>query len=93
MKKLVFVMVAVLSLMFVSCKTTPASTSDSNLCDSLIEEVDSTAKVDSTVVEEATKPTAAEVKKPSKPEVKEDVDVTTPAQPTEEANKPIGNKK
>lgn len=93
MKKLVFVMVAVLSLMFVSCKTTPASTSDSNLCDSLIEEVDSTAKVDSTVVEDATKTPAVEVKKPSKPEVKEGVDITTPAKPVEEINKPIENKK
>lgn len=92
MKKLVFVMVAVLNLMFVSCKTTPASTSDSNLCDSLIEEVDSTAKVDSTVVEDATKTPAVEVKK-SSPEVKEGADVTTPAKPVEEANKPIGNKK
>ena len=90
MKKLVFVMVAVFGLMLVSCNTTPASISDSNLCteDSLIEEVDST------VVEDATKAiTTAEVEKPSKPEIKEGVDVTTPAKPTEEANKPIGNKK
>ena len=83
MKKLVFVMVATLSLMFVSCKTTPAST-NSGSSDSTIVEVDST-KLEA--------PATAEVEKPSKPEVKEDVDVTTPAKPTEEANKPIGNKK
>jgi uncharacterized lipoprotein YajG len=84
MKKFSFVMVmvAALSLMFVSCKTTPASTS--NTSESVIEEVDSTVTEVSQSVE---------VEKPSKPEVKEDVDVTTPATPTEEANKPIGNKK
>lgn len=87
MKKLVFVMMAVLSLMFVSCKTTPASTTSSS-SDSTIVEVDSTA------VEAATEaPATAEVEKPSKPEVKENVDVSTPAKPTEEANKPIGEKK
>lgn len=83
MKKLVFVMVAALSLMFVSCKTTPASTSSSS------SEI-STVVVDSTATEVSG---TTSVEKPSKPEVKEDVDVTTPAKPTEEANKPVGNKK
>lgn len=83
MKKLVFVMVAALSLMFVSCKTTPASTT-SGSSDSTV------VKIDSTAVEAATEaPASAEVEKPSKPEVKEDVDVSTPAKPIEEANKPV----
>jgi hypothetical protein len=82
MKKLVFVMVAAFSLMFVSCNTTPAETS-SSFSDSTIVKVDSTA---TEVPENA-------AVKPSKPEGKENVDVTTPAKPTEEANKPVGNKK
>ena len=83
MKKLVFVMMAALSLMFVSCKTTPAPTSSSS-------SESSTVVVDSTSTEVSG---STAVEKPSKPEGKEDVDVTTPAKPTEEANKPVGDKK
>lgn len=85
MKKLVFVMMAALSLMFVSCNTTPTSTKTSS--------EGSGVYIEPEVTESIATPVGPAVEKPSKPEVKEDVDVTTPAKPTTEANKPIGNKK
>lgn len=82
MKKLVFVMMAALCLMFISCNPTSSKTSNGGSGDTVCVEPEVTESIAGPAVE-----------KPTKPEVKEDVDVTTPAKPTAEANKPIGNKK
>lgn len=88
MKKLIFVMVAAFGLMFVSCKTTPnsgaSSTSTSNVTSDSTLVVEESSVSDSSVVSDN-----PAVVKPGKPEVKNGVDVTTPAKPTEEANKSV----
>lgn len=94
MKKLIFVMVAAFGLMFISCNSNPTSnSSEASVVN--VSEVTSVASAIEEVSEEVSKETAGNpaAVKPGKPEAKEDVNVTTPAKPTEEANKPIGNKK
>lgn len=77
MKKLVFVMVAAFSLMFVSCNTASTSSSSDNTVVEVSGEASSTSKVEN----------------PSKLEVKENADVATPEKSTEDASKPDENKK
>ena len=96
MKKLIFVMVGAFGLMFVSCNSNPTSNSSEASIGNAPEvtSVEATSAIEE-ISEEVSKETVGHpaAVKPGKPEVKEDVDVTTPAKPTEEVNKPVGEKK